>query len=1110
MKKLDLASLPANAVIVLCEHAKDALDLVPKAVLLTPDKYQAMRDEIETLKKRLQPEKPATPTRCLLRGKVETGAVRLEAEFAGTVEDANTIVSLACPQARASAAETAGRMALIDRSKSDDFLVRIDKPGEYHVKLSLILPLSGSESNGRSFELTLPRAVITQLELDLPPNSKDVRVGGRTLDEPQLCGLKLDRNRHLSGNPSLEPVDKLHVSWKEVGHSTGDPLRTAEGRIQVRVDAVGQTSEAELALKVEGAPTNVWRLLVPLKSEIKVLSPEEARVQTRIETADQQFASLRTLHLKEPSTDPLHVQIKVPLARRTGTLMPIGPFFVLDSVRQTGTVEVRNSVRTLRLDFQGHGDMQLRRQHEDGIGDISTTVATFLYNNIPMLEKPTEASGPNSLSWLDVEARTVHPQVRTNVSHTLTLRRSPSSQSRLQAEKTAAEWRWEIVTTITPSTARWADIDQLKVYVPPEWSPIDQDISMVANVNPRYATIPSSLLRETSGSLLQLKGRFEPGYTAEGHAVLKLPRPQGIIESCEVKIGVPGDAELILNNAEAANLELSSKSRPSEQTWLCRGTLGNDPAIDVSWRPYRPDLQVRAVVDLTLNGNTGDVRHELSLLLPPVPPPFVQLHVPPAVKDSLRVEGDSPQDWREVVIRPDGTVHLPIWAKDGGKEWRRVLHYKTRWSETDRVARVGAPFKVPLVIPGQETAGDIRVRIWSEPGLQPRPAGDRPWEERGIEEVKDRDLPVLVLHANKLDAPLRLILGEQAAPYSILVERALVRVWLLEGGVQSWQVRFQLRQLAERDLDLLLPGPVAMLNAQFLFNRHKVTPEIVNDQGERSHGGSIARLHLAPELVRQSALLEVVFQPLPGRTGLTPLQTILHPPQIRGAPPVPTRWEVRVPSNRVLLAPESAADVERAWTRRGWLLAARLQRSSTDRELERAFEKSLPDKRPLDNDLVAFSTGPETAPALVCWQDLAAPIVLSHAPQQGWLLVCSLGVLTVGLGLYWAAWPRSGDGRLAAWLWPLLAVVTLAVALGSLFWPTTVSAVVYGCEPGILVLLVVIGLQWLMHHRYRRQIVFLPSFSRGRAGSSLIRNNSSNRPQIGEPSTVDAPPPNLG
>jgi hypothetical protein len=1107
LKKLDLSSLPADAVIVICEHAKDALDLVPRAVILTPDKYQQMIEEIDKARKKEQPEKAATPTRCLLRGRVESGAVRLQAEFSGTAEHANTLVTLACPQAKASDAETDGRMALIRRSESSGFRVRIDKAGEYHVKLDLIVPLAEREGNSRGFELTLPRAVITRLELDLPVNIKDVRVGGRTLDEPQLRGLTLNNNRHLSGNPGLEPVDKLNLSWKEVRHAVGEPVRTAEGRIQVRVDAVAQTTEAELVLKVEGAPTNVWRLLVPLKAEIKVLPADEARLQLPIETADQKFASLRTLRLKEPSADPLHIRIKIPSATRHGSVLPVGPFFVLDAVRQTGTVEVRNLVHALHLDYQGHGDMRKRRQQvEEGNGESSTTVALFEYSNIPILDKPKEASGPNSLSWLDIEARTIHPHVRTRVAHTLTLRHRLAEASGSRTDKKGDDYYWEIVTTIAPDTAKWGEIEALKIFVPPEWTPIDDTISVAANSNPRYVTIPSSLLREAAGPSFRLEGRFEAGQPVEGRAVLKLPRPQGIIESCEVKIEAPADVEVILNNAEQANLELNKQPRPNEQTWRCRGTLANELGIDVSWQPYRPELRVMSVVDLTLNGSHGDIRHELWLQLPPSPPAFVQLRVPTEIKDSLRVEGESPQDWQEVVLRPDGTIHLPIAAKNGGKEWRRVLHYRTGWSDADRGTRREVPFTVPLVVPEQTTSGDIRVRIWSEPGSLPRPSANSHWEEQGIEEVKDRALPLLVLHSTKLDAPLRLIRSEQAERFSVLVERALVRVQLLEGGFQSWRARFQLRQLASRDLDILLPAPVATLHADFLYNRLKVTPIILNDRGERSDGGSIARLHL-PEVVGQTALLEVLFQSSPGRTGRSPLHTVLQPPQIRGAPAVPTRWQVCVPANRVLLAPESVSGVERVWSRRDWLLAPQLQRSRDDVELERALDQVLPDKRTSESARDSASVESEAAPALLCWQDHTAPIVLTHAPKLGWQLVCSLGVFLVGLALFWSARPRSGEGRLAGWLWPLLALLTLAAAVSALFWPALLSAIVYGSEPGLLVLLGVVALQWLMHERYRRQIVFLPSFSRGRAGSSLIRKNASNRPPSGEPSTVDAPPP---
>jgi hypothetical protein len=47
---------------------------------------------------------------------------------------------------------------------------------------------------------------------------------------------------------------------------------------------------------------------------------------------------------------------------------------------------------------------------------------------------------------------------------------------------------------------------------------------------------------------------------------------------------------------------------------------------------------------------------------------------------------------------------------------------------------------------------------------------------------------------------------------------------------------------------------------------------------------------------------------------------------------------------------------------------------------------------------------------------------------------------------------------------------------------------------------------WVWQERYRRQLVFIPGFTRLKVGSSLIRNGkSSKRPR--EASTIDAPTP---
>jgi hypothetical protein len=448
----------------------------------------------------------------------------------------------------------------------------------------------------------------------------------------------------------------------------------------------------------------------------------------------------------------------------------------------------------------------------------------------------------------------------------------------------------------------------------------------------------------------------------------------------------------------------------------------------------------------------------------------------------------------------EGVVQVPVPEKASGKKWRLVARYETRLGESKPLS--GEPFPVPLVWPEQVRTGEIKARIWSELGSYSLPANSPHWVERNIEEVEDRrELPVLVLHSSDVTAPLLLRAGDQASTLSALVQRCLLRVRLQESGRESWHVSYVLLQFTARDLDILLPGPVPTLDAQFFLNGRKVTPSIVNDSpGPIS---STARLHLVPDLIRRTALLEVHYSAPVGRNTSNPMRTTLSPPHLRGVPPTyPCHWIVTIPSNRVLLSPESAFGIERTWMRRGGLLSASLQTSVAD--LERDFQESLPVE--LRTESERLEDGQQT-PALVCLLDQDSALTLTLVPQQAWLLICSLGILLSCLGVYAGLRPRKDGTAIGnSWLWPFLAFLTLVAALGALFWPTAFWAMVYGCEPGALALLGVLVIQWLLHHRYRRQIVFLPSFHRSRQGSSLLRNKKSARAQNGEPSTVDAPP----
>jgi hypothetical protein len=203
--------------------------------------------------------------------------------------------------------------------------------------------------------------------------------------------------------------------------------------------------------------------------------------------------------------------------------------------------------------------------------------------------------------------------------------------------------------------------------------------------------------------------------------------------------------------------------------------------------------------------------------------------------------------------------------------------------------------------------------------------------------------------------------------------------------------------------------------------------------------------------------------------------------------PVPTRWCVLAPPNWVILGPEPGAGSPLAWGWRGLLWAPRPQASEADLEAWFAGTDSAPDAAPV-------------APALVAWRDADEPLQLTHVPRQFWLVGCSLLTAVLGLALTRLALsPRRGR---SAWAWVLGGLLLTIVLALAAFAPALASQLAYGAQPGLLVVLLLAVAQWLLHERHRRRVIFLPSFSRPRTGSSVARSES--RPP-GEPSTVDAP-----
>jgi hypothetical protein len=1104
----DPLRLPSDAIIFICEQGAEALRLVPDAVVLSPAQYQKLLDELARLREQLRPKRVVPPSRCQIKGKIEGRNAVLQAVFDFVTEREGAVITLACPQANLSSAALDGRTPLL-RSDADGFTVQVDKPGEHQATLELLVPLTDrgpapapprlfAREVGRGWqglELALPRAAVTTIELDLPSGARDVRIAGKPWADT-LVSLK---NNHLAGG--LGPADRLDLAWRvpSAGIAT---LRTAEGRIRVRLDASGVTASAELILRAEGGTVADWRIVAPRGATVRAMPADESRLKGPIEAANLPNPALAeyTLKLLEASAEPLTVLVTTHApVPRSGTPVSLGPFEVRGASQQSGKVELRKALPDVHVEGRPRGDLVYRQQpiDEERRADPAL-IAAFRYTS--------SGAGPA----LDIEVQPLSGQVKTRTSHLLSLR--PDGANGALA--------WYITTTLV-ATPRWADVDQVQVFVPPSWEPLDDTPVPADRVltlklpRPPGGEAPRPVTLVLEGRYYadnrQLGGGGRPelglccslvtGYCLSPTACcllptvygllpagdwLPLPRPRGVFEQGgEVTVQVSSDKEVALVGAAASGLE-PVRGTAHEMTFRGRPL---PEFLAVGWKPFVPDVAARAVLDLTWKTHGGEVaRHEIRCQFAGPPPSLLALRVPAGVTD-LRVLAGGTLAAGGAAITPPTTA---------SSEHSVVLAYSVRPVPAGK----DSAFVVPLVSLEQPTQVPTKVRFWCPDGTLHKPDAP-PWEEQPIEEVADRkDLPILVLESPRGEAPLVLYWAESTARFAVLVDRGVVRVTLGEGGSQGVHARYRLRHLTGRYLDVELPLPVSLVDLKAMLrtpgdrglgDARSLGFEAVDDAGHASGTGHMARLRLGPDLVRTGSVLELEYSLPPGQasTGASgPLSTTLVPPVLHGDPgTVAVCWQVVVPPSWVVLGPESGPAAERAWARHGWLLAPRLSRGA----VEAGFEGLGP--VPEANN----------ATAVVCWRGGGEPLTLTHVTQLAWWLACSPMLLILGLALYgwWGphSLPATRHPQRAGLALGLLAV---AVGAGAVLRPAILSAIAYGCEPGACVLVVALLVQWLRHEHYRRQVVFLPSFSRAAPSSSLVRGGSDRGP-MAEPSTVDVP-----
>src|SRR5262249_32565517 len=210
--------LPGGAVLAVCEGMADALGMMPKGYFVAPEQYNALLDELARLRQQLERRKPVVPSTCLLKGKVEGNLVYLRAQFEFVTQRPNSVVTLGCGQGLANGASLDGRVAALRGPagarpadpEPEGFSVEVESPGTHQFSLDLVLALARpAGGTGPGFPLALPRVAVTRLDLELPPGTRDIRVGNRPLADSPFLRL---RDNRLTG--TLGAADRLALSFK--------------------------------------------------------------------------------------------------------------------------------------------------------------------------------------------------------------------------------------------------------------------------------------------------------------------------------------------------------------------------------------------------------------------------------------------------------------------------------------------------------------------------------------------------------------------------------------------------------------------------------------------------------------------------------------------------------------------------------------------------------------------------------------------------------------------------------------------------------------------------------------------------------------------------------
>lgn len=1029
-------------------------------VTLTPQEFQKLLDRVDALKKELAARKPAPPSGCAIRARVEkrgeqlVAALKLTYSFRTTQPGA--AVSLGARRAFLVSASLDGAKLPVLDTGEEGFAATVESAGDHTLTLDVEAPVTARGTKAEvGFELGLPRAPITTLALDPPGGVKRVSLATRTPDPAQpakgpetrrLAGADVKQFAPKDGHAGLPlgPVDSVEVTWDPPAAAAQPADQVLSAELDVAAVLTEGFIESTAKVKLRG-PAHEWKLVAPVNAEVSVervagmtgeTGPALQPTVTKPADAARPVWKVELPAGTSAADWVVTAAARQPRPKGGKEPLAVGPFAVLDVLRQTGTVKVSAGPHT-RFAFR-HGP-ELRRAEPPGPRDEENSVAFFR-----LATGPT-GSNPAATPRLTVEAWPAEGSVRVRPTYKLKL--------------TEAGWHVRAEVAVRPIRT---GIDALTIDVPAEWRGLESesDAEVVESVAQgkaeggwRPVTVKlTGAMRKPFEVVLVGTVPVAPGAR---EASVPLPHfPKAVDRDAAVTATVPEGLEL---RGTARGWEGEQPAGWGTPLAPVPGPDGEVPKavaavtgkgdlglarVSLHWQPYRPDVSAEVKADVTVGERQVVVSQVFKLRSADGFPRPVRFRGPPGalgLKAAPALDAPAAGAWslqpqadaKEATLRVSYALPLP--------------------------AREDGPLSLPvgLIWPADAARTEMGVCVWVS-SVTARTVGAPPagWRELPPEPVPEREsLPALTLSATA-EHPLVLEMrnATRASAAAVQVSRALIEAGMLDDGSVGYRARFRLQLCLAPAVEVLLPeavgpNPVARVDGA-------LAPLV--PAGE-SDGARRFRVTL-PGGANRATVLEVNYT-LPGtRQALG--ETLYRPPVIASAAHTGgVRWLVAEPGDAAPLFLGARGRAEMRWRQRGLTYApSAAGRSAMDRWFASGSEPGPGDT----------AGGAEGEP-LVVRQNAPEPVRVLRVPWLALVIGCSLVAFLLAVAL--------------AWL-PALASALVVVAAGTGFvvgvvlYPQPASQALAAAEPGSALGLVAVLLAAAVRWQVRRRVTHLPGFTR--------------------------------